>query len=186
MIYVYYLRFAQLINDMNTIGMTMQKLQVNTKFVNNLQPEWSKFVTDVKLAKDMHKSSFDQLYAYLKQHEYNPSQLSLVAQQFYSSVPQPQSYEAPVHQQPYHAPVIHSPLVVPQQVYQAPTIHQQPQDVLPQLDFGLAVPSFLPDDDQIASLNKEMAFISTIISSRYPTTNNQLRTSSNPRNQATI
>nr|GEZ09360.1 hypothetical protein [Tanacetum cinerariifolium] len=40
-IHAYYLRFAQLINDMNTIGMTMQKLQVNTNFVNNLQPEWS-------------------------------------------------------------------------------------------------------------------------------------------------
>ncbi|GJT02597.1 hypothetical protein Tco_0823766 [Tanacetum coccineum] len=55
----YYLRFAQLIIDMNTIGMSMQKLQVNTKFVNNLQPEWSKFVTDVKLARDMHESNFD-------------------------------------------------------------------------------------------------------------------------------
>ncbi|GKE55896.1 hypothetical protein Tco_1495081 [Tanacetum coccineum] len=65
-IHEYYLRFAQLINDMNTIGMSMKKLQVNTKFVNNLQPEWSKFVTDVKLAKDMHESNFDQLYAYLR------------------------------------------------------------------------------------------------------------------------
>ncbi|GKE26096.1 hypothetical protein Tco_1441480, partial [Tanacetum coccineum] len=35
-IYLYYLRFAQLINDINTIGMTMQKLEVNTKFINNL------------------------------------------------------------------------------------------------------------------------------------------------------
>ncbi|GKD69422.1 hypothetical protein Tco_1323512 [Tanacetum coccineum] len=35
-IQLYYLRFAKLINDMKTIGMTMQKLQVNTKFVNNL------------------------------------------------------------------------------------------------------------------------------------------------------
>nr|GEU92275.1 integrase, catalytic region, zinc finger, CCHC-type, peptidase aspartic, catalytic [Tanacetum cinerariifolium] len=70
-IHAYYLRFAQLINDMNTIGMTIKKLQVNTKFVNNLQPKWSKFVTDVKLAKDMHESSFNQLYAYLKQHEHN-------------------------------------------------------------------------------------------------------------------
>ncbi|GJX59645.1 hypothetical protein Tco_0291035 [Tanacetum coccineum] len=51
-IHSYYLRFSQLIIDMNTIGMTMKKLQVNTKFVNNLQLEWSKFVTDVKLAKD--------------------------------------------------------------------------------------------------------------------------------------
>ncbi|GJX56734.1 hypothetical protein Tco_0286631 [Tanacetum coccineum] len=58
-IHSYYLRFSKLINDMNTIRMTMQKLQVNIKFVNNLQPEWSKFVTDVKLVKDMHNKSFD-------------------------------------------------------------------------------------------------------------------------------
>ncbi|GKD01356.1 hypothetical protein Tco_1171630 [Tanacetum coccineum] len=64
-IHAYYLRFSQLINDMNTIGMTVRKLQVNTKFVNNLQPKWSKFVTNVKLEKDMHESNFDQLYAYL-------------------------------------------------------------------------------------------------------------------------
>ncbi|GJW70237.1 hypothetical protein Tco_0127154 [Tanacetum coccineum] len=38
-VHSYYLRFSQLISDMNTIGMTMQDLQVNTKFVNNLQPE---------------------------------------------------------------------------------------------------------------------------------------------------
>nr|GEW28487.1 retrovirus-related Pol polyprotein from transposon TNT 1-94 [Tanacetum cinerariifolium] len=31
--------------------MTMHQVQVNTKFLNALPPEWSKFVTDVKLAK---------------------------------------------------------------------------------------------------------------------------------------
>ncbi|GKF80476.1 hypothetical protein Tco_0239078, partial [Tanacetum coccineum] len=31
-----------------------------------------------------------------------------------------------------------------------------------------------------------MAFLKAVASSRFPTTNNQLRTSSNPRNQATI
>ncbi|GJZ78178.1 reverse transcriptase domain-containing protein [Tanacetum coccineum] len=36
-IHSYYLRFVKLINDMNTIGMTMRPLQVNTKFVNHLQ-----------------------------------------------------------------------------------------------------------------------------------------------------
>ncbi|GJR58187.1 retrovirus-related pol polyprotein from transposon TNT 1-94 [Tanacetum coccineum] len=50
----------------------------------------------------------------------------------------------------------------------------------------LAVPSFLPGDDLIASLNKAMAFLSTSIASHFPTTNNQLRSSSNPRNQATV
>ncbi|GKE12674.1 hypothetical protein Tco_1416225 [Tanacetum coccineum] len=51
---------------------------------------------------------------------------------------------------------------------------------------SLIVPSFLPTDDPIASLNKAMAFISTAFTSRYPPTNNQLQTSSNLRNQATI
>ncbi|GJR51203.1 putative ribonuclease H-like domain-containing protein [Tanacetum coccineum] len=41
-------------------------------------------------------------------------------------------------------------------------------------------------DDPIACLNKAMAFLTAVASSRFPTTNNQLRTSSNPRNQATI
>ncbi|GJU58282.1 hypothetical protein Tco_1236048, partial [Tanacetum coccineum] len=40
--------------------------------------------------------------------------------------------------------------------------------------------------DPIASLNKKIAFIGTTFASRYPLTNNQLKTSSNPRNQATI
>ncbi|GJW81613.1 hypothetical protein Tco_0145588, partial [Tanacetum coccineum] len=77
-IHEYYLRFAQLINDMNTIGMSMKKLQVNTKFVNNLQPEWSKFVTDVKLVKNMHTSDYGQLYAYLSQHEAHANEVRLM------------------------------------------------------------------------------------------------------------
>ncbi|GJV27193.1 reverse transcriptase domain-containing protein [Tanacetum coccineum] len=63
---------------------------------------------------------------------------------------------------------------------------QQPQAKFPQLDSGLAVPSSLPGDDLISSLNKAMAFLTTAITSCFPTTNNQLRTSSNLRNQATI
>ncbi|GJS86186.1 hypothetical protein Tco_0752727 [Tanacetum coccineum] len=39
---------------MHTIEMTMQQVQVNTKFLNALPLEWSKFVTDVKLAKNYH------------------------------------------------------------------------------------------------------------------------------------
>ncbi|GJY43020.1 retrovirus-related pol polyprotein from transposon TNT 1-94 [Tanacetum coccineum] len=62
-IHSYYLRFTHLINDRHTIGMLMKPLQVNTKFVNHLQLEWSKFVTDVKLAKDLHNTNFDQFGA---------------------------------------------------------------------------------------------------------------------------
>ncbi|GKD45766.1 hypothetical protein Tco_1270411 [Tanacetum coccineum] len=37
--------------------------------LHNLPPEWSKFVTDVKLVKDLYTTNFDQLHAYLEQHE---------------------------------------------------------------------------------------------------------------------
>ncbi|GJT79684.1 hypothetical protein Tco_1054026 [Tanacetum coccineum] len=35
----YYLRFTQLINDMNIYKMKMEQFQVNTKFLNSLPPE---------------------------------------------------------------------------------------------------------------------------------------------------
>ncbi|GJT98338.1 hypothetical protein Tco_1093856, partial [Tanacetum coccineum] len=60
-LYEYYWRFSQLINDMHTIGMTMQQVHVNTKFLNALPPEWSKFVTDVKLTKSLYTTNYDQL-----------------------------------------------------------------------------------------------------------------------------
>ncbi|GKC43080.1 hypothetical protein Tco_1060802 [Tanacetum coccineum] len=78
----YYLRFAQLMNDMHTIGMTMQHVQVNTKFLNNLPPEWSMFVTDVKLVKNMHTSNYDQLYAYLSQHEAHATEVCLMRERY--------------------------------------------------------------------------------------------------------
>ncbi|GJT94369.1 hypothetical protein Tco_1089887 [Tanacetum coccineum] len=37
--------------------------------LHTLPPEWSKFVTDVKLVKYLHTSNFDQLHAYLEQHK---------------------------------------------------------------------------------------------------------------------
>ncbi|GJW21129.1 putative ribonuclease H-like domain-containing protein [Tanacetum coccineum] len=62
----------------------------------------------------------------------------------------------------------------------------QPITESPLVDLGLAIPVFSPGDDPIACLNKAMAFLTVVASSKFPSTNNQLRTSLNPRNQATI
>ncbi|GJX61076.1 hypothetical protein Tco_0293976 [Tanacetum coccineum] len=51
---------------------------------------------------------------------------------------------------------------------------------------GLIVPVFQKGDDPIDAINHMMSFLTTVVTSRYPTTNNQLRNSSNPRQQATI
>ncbi|GJV95148.1 hypothetical protein Tco_1546725 [Tanacetum coccineum] len=64
----YYVRFTKLINDMRNIKMTMSRMQLNSKFVNNMLPEWSRFITEVKLNRGLKESNFDQL-SYLKQHE---------------------------------------------------------------------------------------------------------------------
>ncbi|GKB33652.1 integrase, catalytic region, zinc finger, CCHC-type containing protein [Tanacetum coccineum] len=67
---------------MNTIGMIMQQVQVNTKFLNDLPTEWSKFVTDVKLAKNMYTTNYDQLYAYLSQHEGHVNEVRMMCERY--------------------------------------------------------------------------------------------------------
>ncbi|GJX55893.1 hypothetical protein Tco_0500627 [Tanacetum coccineum] len=74
----YYLRFTQLINDMNIYKMKLEQFQVNTKFLNSLSPEWSKFVTDVKLVKDLHTTNFDQLHTYLQQRELHANEFRIM------------------------------------------------------------------------------------------------------------
>ncbi|GJU63206.1 integrase, catalytic region, zinc finger, CCHC-type containing protein [Tanacetum coccineum] len=238
-LHTYYLRFTQLINDMNIYKMKMEQFQVNTKFLNSLPPEWSKFVTDVKLVKDLHTSNFDQLHAYLEQHELhanevrimrerNQDPLAFVANQQMTPPhfnPYQSSYNNPQLQQqfspsqhasiqpnqhysshyPSQAQFNHSsippshtfqsqmnhqtstvPQVIPQVAYQSPQAPTQLMTESPFVDSGFVVLLFSPRDDPIACLNKAMAFLTAIASSRFSTTNNQLRTSSNLRNQATI
>nr|GEW98192.1 integrase, catalytic region, zinc finger, CCHC-type, peptidase aspartic, catalytic [Tanacetum cinerariifolium] len=70
----FYLIFSLLLNEMNIYNMKLEQFQVNTKFLNTLPLEWSKFVTDVKLVWDLHTTNIDQLHAYLGQHEFHPIQ----------------------------------------------------------------------------------------------------------------
>nr|GEU76468.1 hypothetical protein [Tanacetum cinerariifolium] len=65
-----------------------------------------------------------------------------------------------------------------------PTVHQQTK--FSPLDTRLVVPVFQKGDDPIDAISHMMSFLTAVVTSRYPTTNNQLRTSSNPRQQATI
>ncbi|GJX30531.1 hypothetical protein Tco_0238610 [Tanacetum coccineum] len=74
----YYVRFHKLVNDMRNIMMPMPNIQLNSKFVNNMSPEWDKFVTAVKLNKGLKETNHEQLYAYLKQHEKHAAQDRLI------------------------------------------------------------------------------------------------------------
>ncbi|GJZ87437.1 hypothetical protein Tco_0659047 [Tanacetum coccineum] len=92
-IHSYYLRLSKLINDMNTIGMTMQKLQVNTMqhevHANEVRMMRQRFPDPLALVPNTHNS----LPFYNNQPQYNPSQYhpqsSVIPQQqqFYSHPP---------------------------------------------------------------------------------------------------
>ncbi|GKC43287.1 hypothetical protein Tco_1061009 [Tanacetum coccineum] len=60
-----YNRFDQLMNDLKRNGIIFPKVIVNTKFLNCLQPEWLKYVTQVRLAKRLTDDSYDDLFDYL-------------------------------------------------------------------------------------------------------------------------
>nr|GEY34744.1 putative zinc finger, CCHC-type [Tanacetum cinerariifolium] len=56
----YYVWFAKLINDMRNIKMTMSKMQLNSKFVNNMLPEWGRFVIVMKLNRGGQDKTVDE------------------------------------------------------------------------------------------------------------------------------
>nr|GEW43321.1 retrovirus-related Pol polyprotein from transposon TNT 1-94 [Tanacetum cinerariifolium] len=64
------------------IKMTMSRMQLNSKFVNNMLPEWGRFVIAVKLNKGLRDSNYDQLYAYLKQHEAHANENKMMLDRF--------------------------------------------------------------------------------------------------------
>nr|GEX99426.1 retrovirus-related Pol polyprotein from transposon TNT 1-94 [Tanacetum cinerariifolium] len=92
----FYLRFSLLLNDMNIYNMKFEQFQMNMKFLNTLPPEWSKFVTDVKLYASQAQSTTPLSITYpsndfqssVHHNVYNPS----------SSIPQVE-YAPSAHQQ---------------------------------------------------------------------------------------
>nr|GEX77670.1 retrovirus-related Pol polyprotein from transposon TNT 1-94 [Tanacetum cinerariifolium] len=73
--------------------------------------------------------------------------------------------------------------LIPQMEY-APTVHQQYEFSSPKT--GLVVLVFQKGDDPIDAINHMMSFLTTVVTSRYLATNNQLKTLSNPQQQPTI
>ncbi|GKA47596.1 hypothetical protein Tco_0740479 [Tanacetum coccineum] len=142
----------------------------------------SKFVTDVKLVKDLHTTNFDQLYAYLEQHELHANEVRLLRERNQD----PLAFVANQQMTPPHFNTYQSLYNNPQIQQQFPpsqygSIHQnqhysstypsQPQfnhsSVNHHIHISFSVPVFSPGDDPITCLNKAMAFLTVVASSRY-------------------
>nr|GEV70620.1 retrovirus-related Pol polyprotein from transposon TNT 1-94 [Tanacetum cinerariifolium] len=186
----YYLIFLLLLNDMNIYNMKLEQFQVNTKFLNTLPPEWSKFVTDVKLVRNLHTTkSYHQHQFQPQASTYQSSQYakSYHPPQYASQAPSTTPFSLTYPSNDYQSSMNHNvynPQPSMHHVEYAPAIDPQSEFASP--DTGLVVPVFQKSDDPIDAINQMMSFLTFVVTSRYPLTNNQLRTSSNPRQQATI
>ncbi|GJW86271.1 hypothetical protein Tco_0161611 [Tanacetum coccineum] len=65
----YYHRFSKLMNDFKRNKHFPEKIARNLKFLNNLQPEWSRHVTIVHQTKDLRTADYTQLYDFLKYNQ---------------------------------------------------------------------------------------------------------------------
>ncbi|GJU93929.1 reverse transcriptase domain-containing protein [Tanacetum coccineum] len=65
----YYHRFSKLMNDFKRNKHFPEKIASNLKFLNNLQPDWSRHVTIVHQTKDLHTADYTQLYDFLKYNQ---------------------------------------------------------------------------------------------------------------------
>nr|GEV38699.1 hypothetical protein [Tanacetum cinerariifolium] len=111
---------------------------------------------------------------------YQSSQYGSYAQ---SSKPLSITYPSNDFQSSVHHNVYNPSSSIPQVEY-APSVHQQSDFSQP--DTGLIFLVFQKGDDPIDAINHMMSFLTAIVTSWYPHINNQLRNSSNPRQQATI
>ncbi|GKC37601.1 hypothetical protein Tco_1049985 [Tanacetum coccineum] len=100
-IYDYYVGFTKLINDMRNIKMIMPKMQLNSKFMNNMMHEWGRFVIAVKLNRGLKTSNYDQMYAYLKQHKAHANENKMMLERYTQHAIDPLAFVSNVSQQQY-------------------------------------------------------------------------------------
>ncbi|GJT59326.1 hypothetical protein Tco_1002859 [Tanacetum coccineum] len=109
----YYSRFYKMMNKMVRNNLAVATMQVNVQFLQQLQPEWSRFVTIVKQNHDLDTVTYHKLFDILKQYQKevneicaeriaknaNPLALVVTAQQY----PDP-CYQAPKSHKSYAPP----------------------------------------------------------------------------------
>nr|GEU59400.1 retrovirus-related Pol polyprotein from transposon TNT 1-94 [Tanacetum cinerariifolium] len=91
-----------------------------------LPSKWSKFMTDVKLAKHLHTINYDQLYSYLEQHEAHANETRLMCKRYRD----PLAFVANFNQPMSHITNYHSSYNITQFPQQTNTMI--PQDHSPQ------------------------------------------------------
>ncbi|GJT50812.1 integrase, catalytic region, zinc finger, CCHC-type containing protein [Tanacetum coccineum] len=187
----YYSRFYKLMNELTRNNLQVSPMQVNVQFLQQLQPEWSRFVTVVKQRQEIDTVSYHKLFDVLKQFQNevndirserlarsaNPLALLAAAQPYsdnYYQAPKPQRSNAPSYMQ--------SSSTRPS----ASTRHKGKEIAKPVTPQSESVSEEDSDPEQARrdkDMQKNLALLAKYFKKLYKPTNNNLRTSSNSRNK---
>nr|GEV17975.1 hypothetical protein [Tanacetum cinerariifolium] len=187
----YYSRFYKMMNEMIRNNLTVATMQVNVQFLQQLQPEWSRFVKIIKKQHELDTVSYHKLFDILKQYQKevneihaerianNANLLALVA----AAQPHPDPY--------YQAPKSHKsyatqPKASPQIRSHTTTRHKGKEIAKPITPLFESASDEDNDPEQAQKdkkMQKNFALIAKYFKNLYKPTNNNLRTSSNSTNK---
>ncbi|GJT30669.1 retrovirus-related pol polyprotein from transposon TNT 1-94 [Tanacetum coccineum] len=183
----YYSRFYKLMNELTRNNLQVTTMQVNVQFLQQLQPEWSRFVTLVKQSEKIDTISYHRLFDILKQFQKevndiraeriaksaNPLALLAAAQPYsdtYYQAPKPQRSNATSSSTRQSASTRHKGKEVAKPITpQSESVSEEDSD-----------PEQAQRDKE---MQKNLALLAKYFKKLYKPTNNNLRTSSNSRNK---
>ncbi|GJX61583.1 hypothetical protein Tco_0294483 [Tanacetum coccineum] len=176
--------FYKMMNEMIQNNLKVDTMQMNIQFLQQLQPEWSRFVTVVKQTEKLDTVSYHKLFNILKQYQNevneicaeriaktaNPLALVAFAQTYpdnYHQAPKPQRAYAPA----------------PKQISTRHKGKEVAKPVTRPSESGSDEDSDPEQAQKDKEMQKNLALIAKYFKNLYKPTNNNLRTSSNSRNK---
>nr|GEZ26428.1 hypothetical protein [Tanacetum cinerariifolium] len=187
----YYMRFYKLTNEMIRNNLTVITMQVNVQFLQQLQPEWSRFVTIVKQQHKLDEVSYHKLFDILKQYQNemnelraeklarNVNPLALVAT---AQASQDQYYQT---SRSHRSSAPSSKPSIPSRSHT--TTRHKGKEIAKPITPPSETTSEEDSDPEQAQRDKDMqknlALIAKYFKKIYKPTNNNLRTSSNSKNK---
>ncbi|GKE55043.1 integrase, catalytic region, zinc finger, CCHC-type containing protein, partial [Tanacetum coccineum] len=180
----YYHRFSKLMNDFKRNKYFQEKIVGNLKFLNNLQPKWSRHVTIVHQTKDLHTAYYTQLYDLLK---YNQKEVDDLRAERLAKTHDPLALMANSNN-PFNYLVFHQDQPS-SSTYMQQSLPNNNNNYNPQPSFNqnyMQQPMLNPEDitDPTTAMNMALVLMAKSFKLNYSTpTNNNQRISSNPRNK---
>ncbi|GJU43591.1 hypothetical protein Tco_1200857 [Tanacetum coccineum] len=187
----YYSIFYKMMNEMIRNNLTVATMQVNVQFLQQLQPEWTMFVTIVKQQHDLDTVSYHKLFGVLKhyQKEVNEIRAERIAKnanplaRVAAASPYPDPYSQAPKSHKLYAPTLKQSSSTRSNASTKFKGKEIAKTITPPSESAFEEDSGPKQAQGDKDMQKNLALIAKYFKKIYKHTNNNLRTSSNSRNK---